>query len=159
MIALAPRATLAAATVLAALVLFAAHGSEIWGGLVPCALCLVERWPYRAAIAFGVLGLVLPPIQARIATSLFIVAMLAGAAAGLTHVGVEQLWWKSPLPECVGPDLAGKSIAERLAAMPERPGKPCDEPTYLIPFLPVSMAMMNLIFCLGVAGVVLIRRR
>ena len=159
MLNLSPRSVLAAATVLTAATLFAAHASEIWGGLVPCALCLVERWPYRVAILFGILGLILPPLQARIAAWLFVLAMLAGAAAGFVHVGVEQGWWKSPLPECVGPDLRGLSIAQRLAAMPERPSKPCDEPTYLIPFLPVSMAAMNFIFCLGAAGVVAIKRK
>ena len=33
-------------------------------------------------------------------------------------------------------------------AMPARPAKPCDEPTFLIPGLPLSMAAMNLIYAL-----------
>jgi disulfide bond formation protein DsbB len=52
----------------------------------------------------------------------------------------------------VAPNLAGLSIAERLARMPAIPSKPCDEPTYLIPLLPVSMAEMNVIFALALAG-------
>lgn len=154
-----PRTTLAGATLLTLVALLTAHASEIWGGLVPCALCLVERWPYRLAVLFGVLGLVLPSIQARIARLFFILAMLAGAGAGFVHVGVEAKWWPSPLPECVGPNLSGLSMAERLARMPDRPSKPCDEPTFLIPGVPVSMAAMNMIFCLGMAGVVAARRR
>jgi disulfide bond formation protein DsbB len=41
------------------------------------------------------------------------------------------------------------------------PSKPCDDPTYLIPFLPISMAAMNMIFALALAGFVAngLRRR
>jgi hypothetical protein len=47
------------------------------------------------------------------------------------------------------------------AALPERPAKPCDEPTFLIPALPVSMAAMSLVFSLGLGGAMaaLLRRR
>ena len=31
----------------------------------------------------------------------------------------------------------------RLARMPSHPAKPCDDPTYLLPGVPVSMAAMN----------------
>jgi disulfide bond formation protein DsbB len=37
--------------------------------------------------------------------------------------------------------------------MPARPSKPCDDPTYLIPGLPVSMAAMNLIFALAMTAI------
>jgi disulfide bond formation protein DsbB len=149
-----PRAVLAGATALAAAALFTALASEWWGGLVPCPLCLVERWPYRAAIAIGLLGLALPRRFVPAASAAFALAMLAGAAAATVHVGVERGAWKSPLPECAGPNLAGLSIAQRLAAMPARPSKACEDPTYLVPGLKVSMAEMNLIFCLGLAGAV-----
>jgi disulfide bond formation protein DsbB len=35
--------------------------------------------------------------------------------------------------------------------MPSRPAKPCDDPTFLIPGLPVSMAAMNLLYALAFA--------
>ena len=64
----------------------------------------------------------------------------AGAArrrrARLVHVGVEQGWWPSPLPECAAPNLGGGTMAERLSRMPLFPSKPCDEPTYVVPGLP-----------------------
>ena len=77
------------------------------------------------------------------------VCLLADAAVAAVHVGVEFGWWASPLPECAAPRFSGGSIAERLAAMPARPSKPCDEPTFLIPGVPVSMAAMNLLFALA----------
>jgi disulfide bond formation protein DsbB len=81
-----------------------------------------------------------------------VITLLAAAAAGTVHVGVEHGWWPSPLPECAAPNLSGLSISERLARMPAVPSKPCDEPTYLIPSLPISMAEMNVIFALAVSA-------
>jgi disulfide bond formation protein DsbB len=139
------------ATLAAALALGIALASEAWGGLVPCALCLWERWPYRVAIVLGLVALVLPPRAGRWVLGLLLVAMLAGAALAAVHVGVEQGWWPSPLPECAAPTFHGGSIAERLAHMPARPAKPCDDPTDLIPGLPVSIAAMNLLYALAFA--------
>jgi disulfide bond formation protein DsbB len=50
--------------------------------------------------------------------------------------------------------LAGgdASLDAMLRALPAAPNKPCDAPTYLIPGLPLSMAAMNLIYALGLAG-------
>jgi len=136
-------------TLAAALALGIALASEAWGGLVPCALCLWERWPYRVAIALGLVALVLPPRAGRLVLTLLLLAVLAGAALAAVHVGVEQGWWPSPLPECAAPRFHGGSIAERLAHMPATPAKPCDDATYLVPGLPVSMAAMNLIYAGG----------
>ena len=141
--------------------LLTALGSERFGGLVPCALCLLERWPYRIAILFGALSLA-SPRAARLMVALAALAMLAAAILGGVHVGVEQGAWPSPLPECAAPNLGGGSIAERLARMPATPSKPCDDPTYLIPAVPLSMAEMNLIYAtvlfIGLGAVALQRR-
>jgi disulfide bond formation protein DsbB len=135
-----------AAAVAAALALGSAIAMERLGGLVPCALCLVERWPYRVAIVLGLAAALLPPPAARVLLALLALTVLAGAVAAAVHVGVEFHWWPSPLPECAAPRFSGGSIAERLAQMPSVPAKPCDDPTFLIPGLPVSIAAMNLIF-------------
>lgn len=146
------RLALVLAALASAAVLGSAVASEVWGGLVPCALCLVERWSWYAAIAIGLLGALLSRVSARIALALLVLIMLAGAGVGGTHVGVEAGWWKSPLPACAVPRFGSGTIAERLARMPDKPSKPCDEPAYLVPGLPVSMAMMNLLASLGLAG-------
>jgi disulfide bond formation protein DsbB len=129
-----------------------ALASERWLGLVPCALCLWERWPYRVAIALGLIALLLPRRAARWVLAAAACTALAGAGLAATHVGVEHGWWPSPLPECATPSLGGGSVAERLARMPATVSKPCDEPTFLVPGLPVSMAAMNLILALALAG-------
>jgi disulfide bond formation protein DsbB len=144
----APRNLAVIAALGAAAALGVAYASELWGQLVPCALCLVERWPYRVVIVLGLLAAVAPHRLIRPLLFLAIVCLLADAAIAAVHVGVEFRWWPSPLPECAAPHLGGGSIAERLAAMPSRPAKPCDDPTFLLPGLPLSIAAMNLLFAL-----------
>jgi disulfide bond formation protein DsbB len=82
--------------------------------------------------------------------------MLAAAGLAFVHVGVEQGFWPSPLPECAAGPINFGSIAERLASMPARPAKPCDEPSFLIPGLPLSMASMNFLFALAFAAFIAI---
>lgn len=138
-------------TLASAAALGAAFASE-WGlGLVPCALCLWERWPYRVAIALGAVALAWARGR-RALLGLMALALLVGAGLGAVHVGVEFGWWPSPLPECAAPALGHGTAAERLARMPLFPAKPCDQPTYLLPGVPVSMAMANLLLALALAA-------
>ncbi len=141
-------------SVLAAGALGLAFASEWWGGLVPCTLCLWERWPYRIAIGLGLLVAMAPRSLLRSALVLLVLTILAASVLAAVHTGVEFHWWPSPFPECAAPKFSGATIAERLTAMPAMPAKPCDDPTYLIPFVPVSMAAMNFLFSLAFAGFV-----
>jgi len=140
------------ATLAASAALAVAFAAEQWGGLAPCALCLWERWPYRLAVALGLLALLLPRRAARVVLAALLLAVLAEAAIALVHVGVEQGLWPSPLPACAAPHLASGSVADRLASLPTHPAKPCDEPSYLLPWVPVSLAAMNLAFALAFAA-------
>ncbi|MEI7711143.1 MAG: disulfide bond formation protein B [Rhodospirillales bacterium] len=142
------------ASVLAAGALGLAFASEWWGGLVPCTLCLWERWPYRIAIGLGLLVAIAPRSLLRPTILLLVLTILAASVLAAVHTGVEFHWWPSPFPACAAPKFAGATIAERLKSMPLMPAKPCDEPTYLIPFVPVSMAAMNFLFSLAFAGLV-----
>jgi disulfide bond formation protein DsbB len=146
------RVALALMALLAGAALGIALASEYWGGLVPCPLCLVERWPYRIMIALGLVGLILPRALARTALALGVLAALAGAAASFVHVGVEQKWWPSPMPECIAPNLTGLSMAERLARMPAIPSKSCEDPSYFIDALPISISLMNMLYALALAA-------
>ena len=139
------RMALTNAVIAAGAVLAAAFGAERFLGIVPCALCLLERWPWRIAVVIALAGFLLPRRPARLALALAGLVVLGGAGIAGVHVGVEAKLWPSPLPECAAPHFTGGSIAERLANMPARPAKPCDEATYIVPGLPVSTAAMNLI--------------
>jgi disulfide bond formation protein DsbB len=136
----------------AAFALGLALAAERWLGLAPCELCLWERWPYRLAIVLGLVAAMLPRPIARLLLGLVMLTILADGAIAFVHVGVEQHYWVSPLPECAAPHITAGSIADRLAQMPARPAKPCDDPSFLIPFLPLSMAALNLMFAFAFAA-------
>jgi disulfide bond formation protein DsbB len=154
------RAAAALAALAAALPLAGALASERWAGLVPCPLCLVDRWPWRIAIALGVIGMLLPRRWARGALVLVLLVGLGSVGCGVLHVGVEWRLWDSPLPECQAPRLGNGSLADRLRNMPARPSKACEDPVYLVEAIPVSFAELDLIysvaFVIGVAGLLVL---
>ena len=125
-------------------------------GIMPCELCLWERWPWRVLIGLGLLGLLSPWQWGRFWLWLCVVPLLASIGLTLCHAGVEWGWWPSPLPSCHAPHVFGHSMAERLASMPKLPSKPCDAPTYLVPGLPVSMTVMGGLYALALLVVVLV---
>jgi disulfide bond formation protein DsbB len=130
-----------------------AMATERWGGLNPCLLCLWQRPSYWVAAMLALLALALPR---RLMLSLAALAVLFSGAVALVHVGVEAGWWPSPLPGCAAPQAGqARSVEDLLATLSPRPNKPCDEPAFLIPGLPVSMAAMNLAYALGLAGFIL----
>ena len=148
-----PRSLAVLIALAAAATLGVAYAAEVWGGLVPCALCLLERWPYRIVVVLGLVAAVAPRGFVKPLLIAAICSLFAGAAVAAVHVGVELQWWPSPLPECAAPHFSGGSIADRLAAMPARPSKPCDEPSFLIPGVPLSIAALNMLFALVLASV------
>lgn len=131
-----------------------AHGSETWFDLVPCELCLWQRWPYWAAAALALAAHFRwrrPLLWAAGGA-----ALLSAAIAGF-HVGVEFGWWPSPLPGCTAPTAGGAmTVDQMMASLAAAPTKPCDEPVWLIPGVPLSMAALNLIYGLTLAGLALV---
>lgn len=134
-----------------ALALGSALGIEKYADLPPCPLCLLERWPYRIVMAVSLIGLVLPRPLAWLALAICILTFAVDVGFAFVHVGVEHHWWDSPLPECQAPDFSGMTAAERFAHMRAEPAKPCEDPTYLIPFIPLSLAAMNMLYALAAA--------
>lgn len=110
--------------------------------LVPCELCLWERWPYRIVIALGIIAALLPRKPGRVVLGLAALTFLADVGIAFFHVGVEFHWWLSPLPECNG-------ILTPGAPLPTTPARPCDAPVYLIPHLPLSMSAMDFLYALA----------
>lgn len=115
------------------------------GRIAPCELCLVERWPFRIAIAISLVALAWPRGR-RALLALALADLAASVALAAVHVGVELHAWQSPFPECRAPRVGNGTIAQQLASLPARPDKPCDAATYLVPGVPVSMAAANLAF-------------
>ena len=136
------------AGLLAALGALAALGVAYWAqdfrGLAPCPLCLIERWPYRVVVGLGLLAAISPRRLGRAVLLLAALTLLAGAGVALLHVGVEHGWWPSPLPECNGMLTPG-------APLPAIPAVPCNKPVYLFAALPLSMALLDLLYAAAFA--------
>jgi disulfide bond formation protein DsbB len=88
-----------AGAVLAAsvIVLGTALLSQYRGGLLPCELCLLQRWPWWIAIGIAAAAWLIgdrlaPPIPALLLGIVF----LTGAGIAFYHVGVEQHWFAGP---------------------------------------------------------------
>jgi disulfide bond formation protein DsbB len=141
------------------LVLVAAGGSAVMlgfalvsqyaFGLFPCPLCIWQRWPHLAAVLVGLAALLIP---GRVWPWLGALAAVTTAGIGGFHAGVEQGWWDG-LQSCAGGmDIGALSLDALLdptadVATPPR----CDQ--VAASFLGLSMAVWNMLFSLGLAGV------
>ena len=96
-----------------ATVFLAALGYQYLGGLLPCAMCLWQRWPHRIAMALTLIG-VLRPSNGIVA--LGVASMLVSAGLGVFHTGVERSWWEGPqsCAATASQDLGAMSGAELL---------------------------------------------
>src|SRR6202034_1794058 len=79
------------------MVLGAALLSQYWGGLDPCELCLLERWPWWAAIAITATSwLAAARLSLPIPAILLTIVFLVSAGIAFYHAGVEQHWFAGP---------------------------------------------------------------
>jgi disulfide bond formation protein DsbB len=81
--------------------------------LPPCEMCHWQRWPHIAAIGAGAAALAsfAWPRLALVFALVAIAALIATAALGVFHVGVEQHWWQGP-QACAGTIPRGLSPEE-----------------------------------------------
>lgn len=147
---------------LGAVALAVAYGAQYGLGMAPCDLCYWERWPYRVAVAIGLLGLILPPSARRPVLWLGAIAFLADVGLAGLHLGVEHKFWPSPLPECSAANIFKGNLSTLIANLPVTPAKPCDAPNFLIPGLPLSFTTMDFLYallCVVIVVVCLTRQR
>jgi disulfide bond formation protein DsbB len=129
-----------------------AHGAERFLGMPPCAFCLLERKPYYLGLIVALAALLVPRRLIRPVLWLLLVLFAVATLLSFVHVGVELHAWPDPLPQCTVPDFSGMTMAQRIAAMPSRPVKPCEFPDYLVAGLPVSFAQMAFLYALAVCA-------
>ena len=124
--------------------------SQYWGGLAPCELCVLQRWPWVASIVISAIGI---RVSSRLALSwvaLTLAAVFAvGSVLAFYHVGVERHWFAGP-SACTGAATAAdtvEALKERiLGQMPVR----CDEPAWSL--WGISLAGWNLLASLVMGG-------
>jgi disulfide bond formation protein DsbB len=124
-------------------------------GLVPCPLCLEQRYAYYVAVPLAVLvalGAARTAPRGVLLAGLAILALvvLANTVLGTYHSGVEWGLWKGPT-ECTGPvgnlGSAG-NLLERLDAVKV---VRCDEVQWR--FLGLSLAGYNVLISLSLAAI------
>ena len=119
------------------------------GGLAPCHLCLIQRWPHRVAIAVGLLALALPGRARQALAWIGTATMTVSAGLGLYHAGVEQKWWEGP-STCTSGDISGVATDDLLNQIMNAPVVHCDQIAWSM--WGISMAGWNGILSLGLAG-------
>jgi disulfide bond formation protein DsbB len=133
-------------------ILGGAFAFQYIGGLAPCELCILQRWPYVATIALGLLGIWAQGAGrselARGLMALSGIAFLIGAGIAAYHVGVEQKWWEGPAT-CTGLGSVG-SIQDLLKKIESAPIVRCDEIAWSL--FGISMAGYNFLLSLALAA-------
>ena len=138
------------ATLGSALLLGGAFAFQFLGGLAPCPLCLLQRWPHAAAVLIGLVALALTR-SAGLQRGLALIGALAAlttAGLGLYHTGVERAWWQGP-DTCTSGGIGGVSADQLLDQILAAPIVRCDEVAWQMAGL--SMASWNMLASLALA--------
>src|SRR6266851_9640146 len=71
--------------------------SQYWGGLAPCELCLLQRWPWGVASVISFIATMVGRRPALPYVALLLAAIFAiGSTLAFYHVGVEYHWFAGP---------------------------------------------------------------
>lgn len=143
------------ATLGSAALLLGAFGFQHIGGLLPCKMCLWQRWPHAAAILIGALILLGGPRLLAWAGAL---AAASTGAIGVYHAGVEWGLWPGP-SSCsgAGAGLGGLSGADLLSTEGPAALVMCDEVVWQLAGL--SMAGWNALLSFGLMGLWILAAR
>ena len=133
-----------------AIVLGTALLSEYWGGLAPCELCLLQRWPWAAAIVIAFV-VVLVGERARLDWVALLLALVFAVSIvfAFYHVGVEQHWFAGPSACTAGPGGAMTLEQMKQQILGTAPVL-CDRPAWTL--FGMSLAGFNLLASLVMLG-------
>lgn len=141
----------------AALTIGGAYVMQYGFGIWPCEVCLWQRPHYFVIVAAAAAAFAFERADGRRAWApplfgLIAGAALIGAALGVYHVGIEQLWWKGPDACAAGPGMPG-SIDAMLQGLDTVRVVRCDAVAWS--FLGLSLAGYNVLISLAVAAAAL----
>ena len=129
-----------------AALLAGAFAFQYIGGLAPCHLCLLQRYPHGAAVAIGALALLIPgTLFGRMLPWAGALAALTTAAYGAYHTGVERHWWAGP-DTCTSGPIGQLSAKDLLAQIQAAPVVQCDQVAWQM--FGLSMASWNMLAAL-----------
>ena len=136
--------------VASAIVLGTALLSEYWGGLAPCELCLVQRWPWAAAIVTSLIVLLVGERAPLSWVALvFAVVFVIGVVLAFYHVGVEQHWFAGPTA-CTASSGGAMTLEQMKQQILGTAPVLCDRPAWTL--FGVSLAGWNLLASLIITG-------
>ncbi len=124
--------------------------SQYVGGLAPCELCLLERWPYYIGIPVAALALAARRQRTVAAAAIAVVALifLASTGLGFYHVGVERQWFQGPTA-CTSPTTGVQTLDQLRAQLMNQKVVRCDVPQWS--FFGVTLAGLNFLASLVLA--------
>jgi disulfide bond formation protein DsbB len=136
--------------VVSAVVLAGVLVSQYWGGLAPCELCLLQRWPWGVAIVIAFVATMVGsrPAFPWIAMLLTVVFAVSSGLA-LYHVGVEQHWFAGP-SACSGAATAADTLETLKEQILRQQPVRCDEAAWSM--WGISLAGWNLLASLMMTG-------
>jgi len=117
--------------------------SEYVFGLVPCVLCLLQRWPYYAGTFIIGMGLLTKTPSSYLALIAFMACIFAGLISTF-HMGVEYEWWEGTA-KCGGQPLPD-TIEEIRAHLWAAPTTKCSDPAFV--FMGLSMAGWGVVYAI-----------
>ncbi|RYH09719.1 disulfide bond formation protein B [Tropicimonas sp. IMCC6043] len=117
-------------------------------GILPCELCILQRYPHAAMLAIGLLALMVPT---RWLPRLGAATALVSLTLAVYHSGVERKLWSGPADCTGGQDLSGLSGADLLSTDFTIGTIMCDQISFSI--LGLSFANMNVILSLALLGI------
>ncbi len=134
-----------------------ALGSQYIGHLVPCEMCMWQRYPHYAAILAAALAILLrrTPLSRPLTILAGLLILVSGAIGGF-HAGVEYKWWPGP-QHCTG--LVHATGADFMKQLLAAPLIRCDEPQWTL--AGISLAGFNFLISTigGLAVLVLCLKR
>src|SRR3954468_15592182 len=132
-----------------AVVLGAALYSQYFGGLAPCELCLLQRWPWAVVITISIVALFVGHRRSLPWVALVLgLVFLASIGFAFYHLGVEQHWFAGP-SACTPSPAAPTTLEEMRQRILSAQVVRCDAVQWS--FYGVSLAGWNLLASLAMA--------
>src|SRR6201984_2146905 len=115
-----------------AAVLGAALLSQYWGGLAPCELCILQRWPWAVAIVIALVAVLVDDRPALPWVALiFGLVFATGVAFAFYHVGVEQHWFPGPAA-CTASGAGAMTLEDMKRQIMGTAPVLCDRPAWTL---------------------------
>lgn len=125
--------------------------SQYWGGLAPCELCILQRWPWAVAIVISLVAVLVGDRPALMPVAFILGVVFAiGVAFAFYHVGVEQHWFSGP-SACTAQSGGAMTLEDMKRQILGTAPVMCDRPAWTL--FGVSMAGFNLLASLIMAAI------